>query len=46
MNSLTLILMLIVGAVLIYAAVTGGDPRDIIKRALTTGMKPVAKGKK
>jgi hypothetical protein len=34
MNSLVLVLMLVVGAVLIYAAVKGEDPRNIIKKAL------------
>lgn len=39
MNSLALILMVIVGAVLIYASVTGNDPRDLLKSALSKGGK-------
>jgi hypothetical protein len=35
MNSLVLVLMLVVGAVLVYAAIKGQDPRDIIKNALS-----------
>jgi hypothetical protein len=44
MNSLVFVLMLIIGAVLVYSAIKGGDPREIIKKALTTG-NAKAKGK-
>lgn len=37
MNSLTLVIMVIVGAVLIYAAVKGEDPRELVKRSLAKG---------
>lgn len=37
MNSMTIVLMLITGAVLVYCAVKGQDPRDLIKKALTGG---------
>jgi hypothetical protein len=37
MNSLVIVLMIIVGAVLVYAAVKGGDPREIVKKALSNG---------
>lgn len=35
MNSLTIVLMLIVGAVLIYSAVKGVNPIEILKTAVT-----------
>lgn len=34
MNSLVIVLMVVVGAVLLYAAIVGEDPRNLIKRAL------------
>jgi hypothetical protein len=37
MNSLTIVLMVLVGAVLVYSAVKGTDPRELIKQALRKG---------
>jgi hypothetical protein len=37
MNSLALVLIVIAALVILYAAVKGEDPRDIVKRALTRG---------
>jgi hypothetical protein len=37
MSSLAVVIMVLVGAVLIYAAVKGEDPRDLVKRGLTKG---------
>lgn len=37
MNSLTIVLMIIAGGLLIYASVKGIDPRDLAKKALTQG---------
>lgn len=34
MNSLTIVLMVLVGLVAIYAAIKGVDPRELIKNAL------------
>lgn len=39
MNALTVVLMVIAGLVLIYAAVKGLDPREVVKAALTKGNK-------
>jgi hypothetical protein len=35
MNSLTLVIMVIAGSVLVFAAIKGEDPRDLVKKALT-----------
>jgi hypothetical protein len=37
MNSLVLVIFILIGLVLIYAAVKNQDPRDIFKQALTKG---------
>jgi len=37
MNALALVLMVIVGLVLIYAAIKGTDPRELIKSAVRKG---------
>jgi hypothetical protein len=37
MNSLTVVLMIVIGAVFLYAAIVGQDPREIIKTALRKG---------
>lgn len=37
MNTLTVVLMITVGLVLVYAGVKGQDPREIIKTALHQG---------
>lgn len=39
MNSLTIVLMVIVGLVAIYSAIKGIDPRDLVKNALGRGNK-------
>lgn len=38
-NSLVIVILAVVGAVLLYAAVKGEDPRDLIKNALGKGQK-------
>lgn len=37
MNSLTVVLLVMIGLVLLYAAVKGEDPRELAKRALNRG---------
>jgi hypothetical protein len=37
MNSLTIVLMMLVGAVLVYASVKGIDPRTLLQQALKKG---------
>lgn len=37
MNSLAIVLMVIVGAVLVYSAIKGTDPRETFKAALRKG---------
>lgn len=39
MNSLAVTLLVIVGAVLVYSAIKGEDPREVVKRALSKGGK-------
>lgn len=46
MSSMTVVLMLMVGAVLVYCAIKGIDPRELAKKALTRGksaVKPAGK---
>lgn len=37
MNSLTIVLMVLVGLVAVYAAIKGVDPRQLVKNALGRG---------
>lgn len=46
MNSLTVVIMLIVGGVLLYSAVKGTDPRELLKAALTRNPVQVPAGGK
>lgn len=45
MNSLAMVLIVIGGLVLIYSAVKGEDPREVVKRALAKGGKAKPAGR-
>lgn len=46
MNSLTIVLMIIAGLVLVYASVKGLDPRDVVKGAFSQGKDTATKSLK
>jgi hypothetical protein len=45
MNSMTIVLLVIAGLVLVYAAIKGEDPREVVKKALSRTKQATAGGR-